>query len=799
MSKKEIEAFVRTVPKEISITEIYCYKAEVSDNDHLSFEEANGDIKVKFSYDGQRYQWKILGFSSQWLILRWLKQRWVQLVGWVPLSWLNSLRKSDTGQKESTKCFDVAAIEDAEKYRGQYSMARVGHLALWGYDRSNFGGHWPENRTLKMEIPIDGLEQKLSQSQKYELCYTYPLQKPKIPLLNFERITLTDVSLESSYGALPQTNDTSGKLHSKTDEVLSLDLELMIDGGKPDLDEDNQLSAELVKQWWDKFEKKKSKSILEKDKNTKRRRWRREKQKDSEEQRKDAQPTVGQIICLEGLHSENELREEINVLVWRGGYLIIRLDKSEEVETLRKRLLKVALEDSIWLLPPYRHEKASSKRKKWVVVPVPMQPRDGTSYRQSHLSIQSKPLSSLIKVDKVLGNIDNPDYIAKHLSAIANAGGGKLVLPTPASNTTVNKRREIFKELKLDEAAESCRPRMPIHPSDLEPVKEGVSISISRASSEVYSTKGGQVYIWQDNKLKELSIDEIYHLIHNRCALSYPLITSLPFISYAYINWSCFDPREADGVRYDPQKKVIKWPDKIWFWQTQDYRFRLTLPLVINRPIELYRQGSIHGQLHLELSEDLKSGLEINYFDALGKQNPQSQDNLPQIKKKSKIEVEFDITLEAIFRNRLFKTSRILEFDGVRPNVDRLEQIKGIMVDLGLENIQVSYANFWLNWYQIPLTDDTIAEALSNGGFIVTARRPPNLNVTLRINGKLKHLYREHKHGERSNRMRLQTGNMQIIIEGSIQDEPAHTLSILLNHLQQMLTERFGHIGMQVV
>lgn len=804
MSKKVVEAFVRAKPKEISVTETYCYKAEISDNDHLSFEDANGDIKVKFFYDGQGFHWKFLGFLRRKLLPRWLRKRWAQLFGWTPLSWLSSFLKARVGQKGTAKCFDAAAIEDARKYTGKCSMARVGYLALWGYDRSNFEGRWPESRTLRLEIPIDNLEQKLAQSQKYELCYTYPLQKPEIPLPNFGRITLTDVSSESLQGSLRQTNSNFGKLHSKTDEVLRLELELMIDGGEPELDDDNQLSEEIVKRWWEEYEteKKKSASILSKDQKKKNRKWRKKEKNEDEDEKEDNEPVLGQIICREGLRSNDELREAIKSLIWRGGYLIIRLDKLEEVETLKKRLLKVVLEDSIWLLPPYRHEKASSKRKQWVVVPVPMQPRDSTSYRHSHLSIQSKPFSSLIEVHKILGNVNETEILARYISARANAAGGKLFLPVSA-NSINNSRNKIYEDTKEKfwEAAQCCRPEMPLHPSDFEELKDGVSVSIRRASSEVYSVKGGKVYTWEDGKPpKELSVDETYQFIQDRCALSYPLITSLPFISYAYINWLCFDPREADGVRYDPQKKVIKWSDRVWFWQTPDHQFRLTLPLVINRPIELYRQGSIQGQLHLELGGYLKSGLEINHFDALGKQNSQSPDDRPEVKKKSKIEIEFNITLEAIFRNRLFKTSRILEFDGVRPNVDRLEEIKGVMGDLGLENIQVDYAKTdWLGWHPIPISDDTIEQALANGGFVIEAHRPPNLNVTVKVNGKLKHLYREHKHGERSDRMRVQTGNMQINIEGSIRDEPPQTLSILLNRLQQMLTERFSHIGTKVV
>jgi hypothetical protein len=778
MSKKAVDAFVRAKPKEISITETYRYKAEISDNDHLSFKEATGDIKVKFFYDGQDFPRKRLGFLRRWIFLH------------------QQVRPEQT---EEEKCFNIAALEDARKYANQCSMATVGHLILRGFQKPNFGERWPESKALPLKTPIDDLEQKFAQSQKYELCYTYSLQKPENPLLNFGRITLTDEASEDSQRSLRQSGSFR-KLYSKVDEVLHLTLELIIEGGDPELDEDNQLPEDVVKHWWRESEKKKAEMSSE-DKKKKKDKQQKEERKDSEDEQKDNQPVFEQFICFEGVCSENELREAIKYLVWRGGYLIIRLNKLDEIETLKKRLLNVAFKESIWLLPPYRHEKLSSKRRQWVIVPVPMQPESWEGYRRSHLSIESKPRSSLIEVSKILGSVDSSENLAKYLSAIANTADGKLVLPILSGNITNEKGNNLDQEVKdkLIEAGNCCRPRMSIHSLGFERLKDGVSVSIKRASSGLYSVKGEAVYIWEEGKPKELSVDETYQLIRGRFALPYPLITPLPIISYACIDWSCFDPREADGVRYDPQKKVIKWPDKVWFWQTPDHRFKLTLPLVINRPIELYRQGSIHGQLYFELGGYLKSGLEINYFDALGRQKSQAQDELLKVKKKSKLEVEFDITLDAIFRNRLFKTSRILEFEGIRPNVDRLEELKGIMGDLGLESIEIDYVDPWLSLLQISISDDAIEEGLARGGFVVTARRPPNLKITLQVTGDLKHIYRERKQGERADRMRVQTGNMEIIIVGEIKDEPSQMLSSLLNRLQQMITERFSHIGVQLV
>ncbi len=777
MMANQPEAFVRAKPRKISITETYRYKAEVSDYIHMPFVEAEGEIKIEFVYDGERrdFRWKLRAFwdglLDKWELLKWLKN-WFQ---------------PKPGDK---KFFGVAAIADAEKYGDACRTARVGHLALRGYRKPNFEEDWPENQTIKLEIPVDGLRQNLAQSQKYTLFCRYLLREPKSPLIRLSDVALTDETLNQggSWMWLKQAEE----LHSEYDEILQLKIKLVVDGGQPDLNADNKVPSDVVKRWWREGERKKPKSQEESEEKEVpgSKKDGKEKQETSEE---EEQPAQEQISCLEGLPSRGNLCKELKDLaLGRGGYLLIHLAKSDDFKVLKKQLLEAAFHCTPFI-PIFKPYEYGLDHRPLVVVPVPILSRRRSGPRQSHLRIESDPRSSVEFVDKILER-DDTDQLAKELaktfSAMANTAGGRVFLTAQQGDD-----RDSWKET-VKRARKCCEPLLDTPTAPEVTRGDGWILRIGRASSRVYSVDG-VVYSWEDVKLKELSVDEVYKLIKDRCTLYYPFVVAPPVISHAHLEWSGFNGRETRGVRYDPQKETLKWSEEIRFWQTPEHRFEVTLPLLINRPIELYGQSEIKGRVHIELKDRLRSGLDIDYFNALGELRPRPQGGPPTIEKKSKVELEFSITRDAVFKRRWFTTSRKLEFEGVKPDRERLKDIQGMLADLGLENIDVSPANPWLDDWIILLADDPVKTVMDNGGYRIEGSRP-NLKFTLHVEGKLKNIYRERRQGDRTDRMRLQSGGMQITIKGEIRGESPQELSVLLNRLQRLLKERFSYLRFQV-
>ncbi len=781
--------FVRTTPQKISITETYRYKAEISDYIYMSFTGADSEITVEFLYDGELrdFRWKLRvfweGLCDKWILFKKLSNGWKRFFNWGPLNWINKqIEHILLGKRLGKKSFGIAAIKDAQKHSKNYQMAQVGHLALRNYPKSSISEK-QLSKTLKLEIPINSLKQKLAQSKKYKLTYKYPLQKPESPLIRLSDVKLTDETTNHR-----ETRILLEELYSKYDEILLLAIDLVIDGGQPDLNADNKVPRKVVERWWREGKKKRS-ADKENSKNKKVRKGKKDSKEKQENREQEEQPTQEQIICLEGLHPISELANELKVLALRqGGYLLILLDKLGDVTILKKRLLQATFRYTpfIPIFEPYEYKL---NRKPLVVVPVPMLLPRESSHWPNHLRIESDPQSSIEEVDEIIER-DNANQLAKTLSALANTAGGRIFLRDQRNGN------KDFLEKTLKEATKHWQPHLDIRDVDPEPRKNGWIIRVKPTSSVIYSVDG-VVYSWENGKPKELTIDETYKLIKDHCTSHYPLIGTRPVISYANLKWHDFNARESHGVRYDPQKQVIKWSEKIWFWPTPNHKFKMTLPVIINRPVELYREKNIGGQVQVELKEQLKSGLEIDYFNALGEQRPRPQGGLPVIEKKSKIQLEFDIILGAVFQRRLFKTSRKLEFEGVKPDGERLKDIQEMLADLGFENITVKPANPQLDDWAIYLTDDFVKYVMDNGGYIITGFKP-KMWVRLYIEGQLMNIRRERKESHRIDRMRLQTGKMRITIYGGKTGKPFQELSVLLNHLQRLLEERFSYIRYQI-
>lgn len=783
-------AFVRAKSNKITVTETYSYKTEVSDHTSLSFLEADGKIKVEFLYDGELrdFRWKLRvfwkGLCDKWIALNRFSTWWKQ--SWKPLRWVyKKFDEKVLGKKSDSKLFYIAAIEDAKKHSKNYQMAQVGYLALQGYQKPNFAEDWPKDKALKLEIPIDNFEREIAQSRKYEICYNYSLQEPKAPPVRLHSAKLTDEDSSQSNQQIwsGQANDHFEELHSKYDEILRLEIEFEIDGGQPGVDADGKIEAKVIERWWREGEKLECEIKQQEEQKNDQRKDGKEKRGDSKQ---EESPLDEQIHCLKGLCEIDVLVRFLRILTKRGGYLLIHLNKSDDINTLKKRLLKAAFRCSpfVPIFEPYDY---TVDKKPLVVVPIPMVANRQSDYRSSHLHIVSNVRPDINAVDAIIKG-DDIGQLAKTLSALANTHGGLVFLEAKQND---NRDREVL-DKTVGKAIWSCQPHLTgIYLEDTRRV--GWIISIERASANVHSVDEN-VYKWKNGKYEPLDSDETYELIKERCTQNYPLMKALPVITHAYIEWPHFDVRESQGVHYDPQKQTIKWSDEIRFRLTSDYRFKVNLPLRMNRPIELYNQDEIRGQVRIDFKEQLLSGLEIDYFNALGEHRPRPQGGPPVIEKTSKVIFEFTIWLDSIFRRRWFTSKRQLEFEGVKLDRDRLKDIQGMLADLGLQNITVKPERDSNYWRIFSARDDV----MDSGEYIIEGFKPGPLKINLYVRGQSAEIVRERTEGDRLDKMRIPTGRIRIIITGEVRGQSPRELSVLMNRLQQLLKERFEVIRFQI-
>lgn len=794
MNDNSCNTFVRARPRKITLIENYFYKAEVQDSLNFQFEEADGEIKVEFVYDGEDrdVRWKLrqilvgLTDSSRplekmwnfiqsffgWGLIRWLT-RWTGLAA----LW-RAVRGALLGLQPGDKYFGIAAIKDAAQQGQAHQKACSGRLILHGYKPSSFAEEWPARQTLSLAIPVLGLKRKLESSQKCALTYTYRPAQPNAAPLHLRSVCLTDAGLEKH-----------SQLHSEYDEVLSFEILLKMDVGQPKLDDEDRVPFEIIEHWLAD-----AKEALKDEKNRQ----------------------YGQIYLLEAENLEDNhlIRHALYSLALdQGGYILIDASKvknlDEKQEELKKRVLQIAFEEGPVFVPVFEPYYRSERDKKVVVIPVPLVPPRWYDNRRtqhdkaypSHLWVKSPVTKTLLKTIRLP---DEPDRdktvytkLAEAMSALANSDGGRIFLQVP-NNTSTN-IDEVPRKW-LGTARWLCWPPLSLRLMKPEKFEDwGWYVEIER-SLELHSVHG-RVFRYENGEVKPLSTqdkedaDQIYTLIKERCKLSYPVIEAWPSIHYANVRGPRLEAREQQGARFDQEDGVLKWTQVIPFEMDVEARAYLTsLSFLVNRPVELYRQPDLSGRVQVILNDRALSGLNVAYFNALG-----GSTRVP-VEKKSQIWIRFDhITLRQVFRRREFRARRSLQFEGIKPDYNRLEDIKGMLADLGLEHIQTRVSDSFWNQFRLEyLPVDIVMKQL--GGYRIRGERPDGLWISLDVTGEVDNVSRERKEGKRTERMRLRSGRMRISIYGGVAGEfaQAQELSQLMNHLQQLLKERFSYVRVQV-
>lgn len=797
MAENSPTTFVRARPRKVSVTETYYYKVEVQDFINFQFDKADGEIKLEFLYDGaaQDFRWKLRQLLSTLLDrIKFLKQikaiiqhflhlrviKW--LVKWSGLLFLwRTLIGTILGREQDEKYFGVDAIADAAKGGSGCHTARVGRLVLYDERQVDLTKNWPTYETFAIELPIDSLQEKLKQNQRCILTYTYKPPQPTPAPLYLHKIELTDMELNSSM-----------QLHSIYDELLSLTIPFEISVSAPSVDEKGKVTSNTIKLWWQEIQA----QIVANNK--------------IDGKKVNEEPQVlSQVWYIDTLDKLDDVVQRLALS--RGGYILVERDQikadddkaiDDKAQRLKICLLKTAFQQNKVFIPVFVPYSYSIDNKEIFAIPIPAVPPRWYENRpdlhndkvNNRLWVRSNALKIPVTARWINGEtVSTVRDLAEIITGLANMRGGcfwvKCVRNSKQSPNNIVRDR-------INQARMYCVP-----PLDWKLIKifdnaeddQVFTIEIVQPSKEVHSV-GGVICKWEDDQLKKLTpdkdTDEIYKLIWNHCRPSYPVIETLPVIEYAHLKGPQFDAREQNGAYYDPRQKTLKWTEKLPFdYNIEEQVYQKMLQVGFNRPVELYEQNELSGEVRISWPSKVLSGLGTIYFDALGVEIAREKLN---IEKKSNIKIIFDsIVLLDVFQRRGFSALRELHFEGVKLEQSRLQDVQSMLADLGLENIR-STSNSTNAYFS---QGDSIDEAY------IEAERPDGLSIKLKIRGELTNLHRERKEGERTERMRVKSGSMHIIIHGFVVGDllQAQELSKLLNHLQRLLKERFNYVRVQVV
>jgi hypothetical protein len=809
--------FVRATPSKISISENYFYKAQVHKNVSFEFQEAAGEIKLEYLCDGESrdFRWMVrTGFDDLVDKLTLLKQfktgfnsyfnkKWPKrMTKWLGLRWLaRRVERLCLGEAPGEKCFGVAALSDTSHCSNTQPTARTGYLVLRGYNPPRFSESWPEQCSIPLELPLNDLKQELRLSKKRSLTYKYSLATPPNVPVYISTIKLTDVP-----------EDENGQLHSENDEVLQLEIPLVVDVGPSQVDEEGRIPQDTVIQWWADRPKRESKE---------------EEGEKGQEDEEELQFEQLRFVEGENIPAPIKLKSHLEYLArHRGGYLLIEArgvgsSDKDELESARQKLKFILIQTAFQcnpFVPVFEPYDYSLNKGRLFVAPVPMVPPRGYDGRLESEGLYSNPLwirsPEMIPVYRIVKNEGNKGQVAKQLAeilaALANTEeDGSVFLEAGPSD----KFDEDYITTLEDAARRYCYP--PLNPNLLGWVtmkeRRGMGRRVARPSNEAHSVDNA-VYIWEDGQLKKLSladgqsdkakkevIEKVFKLMTERCKLDMPVVEFQPSIVYASLKGPYFDAREGHGSLYDPYRKILKWSKPTRFERENKSRtYKATLPVRVNRPVELYEASDLEGKIQVDFPQKLLSELDLAYFNALGEKV--NFGNRVTIEKKSRVIIEFDnITLRRVFEWREFTAARELQFEGVRLSNDRLVDIQGMLADLGLEQIQTQVSG--MPYYSAQIDATSVDQVIKNkGSYYITAWRPDGLRLQLAIDGELANINRERQEGKRIDRMRLPSGRIRIKINGQVEGNPAQAqeLSLMLNRLQRLLKERFSYVRMQV-
>ncbi len=848
MSPNDEKTFVRAKPKKITIEELYQYKAEIQENLALSFEKdkSQGEIKVEFVYDGERLSpgWKIAvllqGLQSKWKLSSRIKSRirkrteawrenrfagpvvrgmsrlfgWVgHIIWWLPGHLVRRCLKLNL-RPDASKSFGAPALADVERCGALPAKALVGRLALRGYSKPAFDEDWPEHCTLPLKVPVDDLESRISSSRKHVIRYQYSLEEPKKSPVRFGSVSLCD---EVPYGERRDRNiwlrDDARAGGTDVGEMLELKIPLIVDIEPPDLDEKNQLKLSVARDLWEKGK-----------------RWKESREKQAAAQKNNDKeedlPFVDQLDFFpEKEWDDSAISEALSRLSrQRGGYLFFTINSEKDekaLEKLQEEVLKIALKCSppVPIIKPYALGRRGEQQL--VIVPVPRRIRHSNGYRPDPIQIEGRFIYGGSNVAESRAGTRNGieiswwelafesgDRLAQALVAAANSDDGCVIVEIGPVDS-YDKILEVpqLTRDKIIEQAKNCNPPMRPYIFHRQQLVNGKAALIVIPPKLPYAfTYHDEAWTLRGGKIEKMESDDIYELFKERSELHYPTLVDPPVVTYARIEWPHMDYRKRQGIRHDPENRVLEWVDKETMQQTSHDIFETTLAVKIMHPVELYQMGHVKGQIRVQFDRQTLSGLDVEYFDATGQRHPYRNERRPEIVKSTTVVINLDIIPNAIFKKRPFYPYRRLEFEGVKPDPDRLAEIISLLADLGLEDIDVQLDfPFELSRYLSDLVIFDLSDpadfekVVSKWGVLITGySHKRNLKVQLKVKGSPQTIRRQRKNGERIDRMSVPTGQFWITLRSEAKGGSQMELSILLNQIQHLLKERFSFVRMHL-
>jgi hypothetical protein len=277
--------------------------------------------------------------------------------------------------------------------------------------------------------------------------------------------------------------------------------------------------------------------------------------------------------------------------------------------------------------------------------------------------------------------------------------------------------------------------------------------------------------------------------VAKRVSVRWPTVTSFETV-HLFIEKGDAAEQESP-LKYDPVGRSLEWrdvpfgpPESSSGTDLHAYRSAEML-LWIEQPGELYQQESLDGEVEVDISDWLFSGLGLRVFDGTGGlqytsagANASSTGNWPPPTRITHLRLRFRLILDDAFARRTLSPQQHLHFDEVIPEKERVHDILTALDDRGF---------YVERKYPIPSSPD----ALRYGILARRSEGPDTMVLWLLINGRRYKTERQTKvPGGLQYTSPLDSGEMQVDLRGQL---PGNSRVLIqeMNALQSALRNRF--------
>jgi hypothetical protein len=231
--------------------------------------------------------------------------------------------------------------------------------------------------------------------------------------------------------------------------------------------------------------------------------------------------------------------------------------------------------------------------------------------------------------------------------------------------------------------------------------------------------------------------------------------------------------QDEDGIEESDEETIDEIEDGA-VWRMHSKKMRLH----IRQPGQLRNQTDLDGTVEVEVRGSMFSGIEAALFDACGELRPRSAVNT-----KTKLRLDFRVSLEDEFNRRDVSATQALHFDEVIPTEHRIDDIRAALRDRGFD------VKHWVTG------DDA-----NSPEWFITAERiegPSRIRLLIVVRGRRFRTRRRatmpkwHRYTSK-----IDSGELRMSIYGEV-PRNSRELTTEINELRQSLTSRFQHVKAQ--